>query len=118
MLWNADPFKSLDAVTTGTGSVIPTSNADAVRATCLFSGTNLSAGVVVIESAPTVNYSGTWAEIDRFSYNDADFIRDYGSGLSGNIGAFIRGHVLTPVAAAANPSVTLQFDLYIGSSGL
>ena len=63
--------KSLSAVTTGTGTAISFHDCRQVSWQVTTSGT-ISGGTIIIETAPTSNYAGTWAQLDSISATDAD----------------------------------------------
>lgn len=67
---NQPPVTSLSAVTTGTGTVVSTSNAIQVGWTIVWSA-GVGAGEVTIEAANSSNYAGTWAAIDVQNFTAA-----------------------------------------------
>ena len=104
---NAQPLVSLSGVTTGTGVVISVGNSVQVGWTVIWSA-GVGAGEIVIEAADTVNYSGTWYELDRqpFAVN-ATIMGTYPGPVR-----FVRARVTTTVTGG---TVTAQFNRLIGS---
>lgn len=64
------PVVSLNAVTTGTGTAVSTSNAIQVGWTVIWSA-GVGAGEVTIEAANSSTYAGTWSTIDVRNFTDA-----------------------------------------------
>lgn len=90
------PFTTLNAVTTGTGSVLATNNAAQVGWAVIWSS-GVTAGEVVIEAAMTNNYSGTWAELDRQAFSAAPAANSVMMGTYPGPLPFVRARVTTNV---------------------
>lgn len=104
---NTSPLVSLSGVTTGTGVVISVGNSVQVGWTVIWSA-GVGAGEVVIEAADTVNYSGTWYELDRQPFGvNATVMGTYPGPVR-----FVRARVTTNVTGG---TVTAQFNRLIGS---
>lgn len=90
----------LSAVTTGTGTAVSAARADEHAFYITGSGT-ISAGAVQIETAPTADYSGTWAPLGApVTVTAACALLSFSGALD-----FIRARVTTNIAGGGSVSV-------------
>jgi len=99
-------FTSLNAATTGTGSMQAVNQAAQLGYSVIWS-TGVTAGEVVIEVADTSAYAGTWAEIDRLNFTAAPGANSMQSGTFPGPFRFARARVTTNVTGGT-VTVTLQ----------
>ena len=98
--------KSLDAVTTGTGTAIPFQDCRQVGWFVTTSGT-ISGGTIIIEHAPTADYAGTWYQLDSIAATDADT----GAGGLGTFPGplqFVRARISSNITGGGNVTVRLN----------
>lgn len=93
---NQAPVTSLNAVTTGTGTVVSCTNAIQVGWSVIWSA-GVSSGVVVIEAANSSTYSGTWAQIDQLDFAAAPGANSMVTGTYPGPFQFVRARVTTNV---------------------
>lgn len=104
---NTTPIVSLSGVTTGTGTSIATSNSVQIGWSIIWSA-GVSAGEVVIESADSATYTGTWNELDRQAFSANSIVQGTYPGPL----RFVRARVTTTVV---DGTVTAQFNKLIGN---
>lgn len=98
---------SLNQVTTGTGTAIAFNDCRQVSWLVTGSGT-ISSGTVLIESADSLTYSGTWNQLDSI---DASTLT--GGATTGNTfpmppGGFVRGRISANIVGGGNVTVALN----------
>lgn len=95
---------SLNAATTGTGRAIPMQECRQIIWTIEGVGT-VTGGTVVIETADTVDYSGTWYELDSISpTSNAAFAGTYPAASSG----FVRARVTSNITGGGSVTVRIN----------
>lgn len=109
---NSGDGVSLDAVTTGTGRAFALNDCRQIFFTCTGTGT-ISAGEVTIEAANTIDYSGTWNEIEAVDVTTLTGGGQYGNTYPNSYGAFVRGRV-TDNLTGTEPTVTVTVNGLLG----
>lgn len=102
---NADS-RSLNAATTGTGTVIAFNDCRQVSWHAVTSGT-ISGGTIIIEHAPTADYAGTWNELDSISATAAD-AGSAGFGTYPGPILFVRARISSNITGGGNVTVYLN----------
>ena len=105
----ADPEgASLNAATTGTGRAIPMQECRQIIWTVEGNGT-VSAGNVIVETADSLDYAGTWFELDSVApTTGAAYTNTYPAASSG----FVRARVSSNITGGG--SVTVRINGLIG----
>lgn len=103
---SGQPIVSLSAATTGTGTVVSVGNSTQVGWSVIWSA-GVSAGQVIVETADSPTYAGTWAPLD--TQNFAANAMAVGT-RTGPL-RFVRARVSTNVVGG---TVTVQFNRLIG----
>ena len=101
----ADPEgASLNAVTTGTGRAIPMQECRQIIWTVKGNGT-VTGGTVIIETSDTVDYTGTWYELDSITpTSNASVAGTYPAASSG----FVRARISSNITGGG--TVTVQIN--------
>lgn len=99
--------QSLAAATTGTGRPIPMQDCRQTFWTIEGTGT-ISGGTVIIETADTHDYSGTWHPLDTKNAADLTGGKSYVSTTVGAASGFIRARVGTNVAGGGTVTVKIN----------
>lgn len=94
---------SLTAVTTGTGRAIPMQDCRYTVWTVEGSGT-ITGGTVLIETADTMDYAGTWHALDTVSAAAGA----YNKGIDAAGAGFIRARVSSNVTGGGNITVRIN----------
>jgi len=95
---------SLSAVTTGTGRAIPMQECRQIIWTVISSGT-VSGGTVVVETADTQDYSGTWHELDSLTpSSNASYTNTYPAAAAG----FVRARISSNITGGGNVTVRIN----------
>lgn len=88
---------SLNAATSGTGTAIALHDCRQYAGHLTGTGT-VTGGVVVFESAPTQDYSGTWNELDSIDFSVAPLTdKTYQNSGPGGYGGFYRWRITSAV---------------------
>lgn len=102
---NDTEAKTLDGVTTGTGKPIPMQ--DCRQTVWTIEGTGaISAGTIIIETADTFNYSGTWYPLETVN-GTAVANQAYFNTIVGGASGFIRARIGTTIAGG---TVTVKIN--------
>jgi len=100
---------ALSAVTTGTSNAYAGNDMDRVGMDCDFA-TGVTAGVIVLERAPTQDYSGTWQTLVTLDASTITAPATIGEAVE-TVGGFFRARVTTPVSGGGAPSVTVRINM-------
>lgn len=98
-------YTALSAVTTGTSVVYALNNKDTVGLQIAWAS-GVTAGVIVLETAPTQDYAGTWEPMITLSVASAGTPPCVQSEALRIAGAFARVRVTTTVSGGGSPSAT------------
>lgn len=98
--------QSLSAATTGTGTAIPFHNCRQVAWSVEGAGT-ISGGTVVIESAPTATYAGTWNELDSVTASSLTGGAVYNATTPGPL-QWVRGRISSNITGGGTVTVRLN----------
>lgn len=98
---------SLDAATTGTGRPIPMQECRQIIWTIEGSGT-ITGGSLVIETADSHDYAGTWSELDNIVAGAGAYQNTYPAAASG----FVRARITSNITGGGN--ITARINGLIG----
>lgn len=98
---------SLNAVTTGTGSVIAFNDCRQVNWLIIGSGT-ISSGIVVIESGYAQDQPGGWNELDSIDASTLNGGLSTGGTYPAPPGGFVRARISSDITGGGNISVRLN----------
>lgn len=102
---NDTEAKTLDGVTTGTGKPIPMQDCRQTFWTVEGAGA-ISAGTIIIETADTFDYSGTWHQLESVN-GTAVANKSYVNTTVGAASGFIRARIGTTIAGG---TVTVKIN--------
>lgn len=98
---------TLSAVTTGTGTAIAFN--DCGRLLYVVEGTGtISGGTILIESADTANYAGTWIQLASISASSLTGGAAAGDNLNAPPGTFVRGRISSNITGGGTVTVRLN----------
>lgn len=103
-------YTALSAVTTGTSVVYALNNKDTVGLQVAWAS-GVTAGVIVVETAPTQDYAGTWETQITLNVTTAGTPPCVQSEAVRIAGAFARVRVTTTVSGGGAPSATAYIML-------
>lgn len=98
---------SLNGATSGTGTVKAFNDSRQVNWIVEGSGT-IDGGVVKIECAASVDYSGTWHELDSVDASTLTGGKAYGNTFPMPPGGFVRGRISSNITGGGNITVRLN----------
>ncbi len=98
---------SLDAVTTGTGSVKALNDCRQCNWMFIGAGT-ITGGTVVVESATAIDYAGTWNELDTLTASDLSGGKATGGTYPMPPGGFVRGRVSSNITGGGTITVKIN----------
>lgn len=99
--------KSLDAATTGTGTVVAFNDCRQIFWTVEGAGT-ISGGTVVIESAASADYAGTWNELDSVTASSLTGGAAYTNTTPATGGGFVRARITFDITGGGSVTVRLN----------
>lgn len=100
--------------TTGTSAAVPIQQFRSIGGTVRFA-TGVTAGTVVFETAPTIDYAGTWIEALTIAFGDTAAAAPKAVGSGVNVAAnFARARFTVDASGGGSPSaiVTLNRSIH------
>lgn len=98
---------TLNAATSGTGTAIAFNNVGRLLYVAEGTGT-ISGGTILIESADSATYSGTWIQLASISASSLTGGASAGDNLNAPPGTFVRGRISSNITGGGTVTVRLN----------
>lgn len=107
---SSDSVTLFSGHTTGTSDAVPIQQFRSIGGTVAFA-TDVTAGTVIFETAPTKDYSGTWVEAFTIAFGDTAAAAPKAIGQAINVAAnFARARFTVNASGGASPSAVVTLN--------